>query len=126
MTDRDDIVQAEDAVEDARETMLGTVHEIARQLAPRHLVGELWEDAKVKGADLAEEAVDAVKARPLAATGIVAALAMFFTRKPLMNMAGKMVGRGGKTKKRVPAKPPSTPRKSRARARKPAQTEKAK
>lgn len=124
MTDRDEIAQAEDAVEDARETMLGTVHEIARQLAPRHLVGELWEDAKVKGADLAEEAVDAVKARPLAATGIAAALAMFFTRKPLMNMAGKMVGRGGKAKKRAPAKPPSTPRKP--RARKPAQTEKSK
>ncbi|MEO7864871.1 MAG: hypothetical protein ABIR63_03245 [Sphingomicrobium sp.] len=115
MIDQDDIESAEEAVDRARETMLGTVHEIARNLAPRHLVGELWEDAKVKGADLAEEAVDAVKARPLAATGIAAALAMFFTRKPLMNMAGRMVGRGGKAKKRAPESMTKTTRKPRAR-----------
>lgn len=102
MTDNRDLAAAEDEVERAKERMLGTVHDISRQLQPHHLVAELWEDAKVKGADLAEEAVDAIKARPLAATGIVAAIAMFLAREPLFGMAGKLVG--GKSKKPVPAK----------------------
>ena len=49
----------------------------------------LWDDAKDKGADLAEEAVDAVKARPLAATGILAGLALFLAREPIADLAGK-------------------------------------
>ena len=88
MTDDRDLSAAEDEVERAKDRMLGTVRDISRQLQPHHLVAELWEDAKIKGADLAEEAVDAVKARPLAATGIVAAIAMFFAREPLMGMDG--------------------------------------
>jgi len=106
MTDDRDLSAAEDEVERAKDRMLGTVRDISRQLQPHHLVAELWEDAKIKGADLAEEAVDAVKARPLAATGIVAAIAMFLAREPLMGMAGKLVGgkKDKKGKKAVPAK----------------------
>jgi phage protein D len=66
----------------------------------------MWEDAKDKGADLAENAVDAVRARPLASTGVVAAVAMFLAREPLMELAGKLAGRkkktGGKTKQKKP------------------------
>ena len=107
MTNNRELAAAEDEVERARERMLGTVHDISRQLQPHHLVAELWEDAKIKGADLAEEAVDAVKARPLAATGIVAAIAMFLAREPIMGLAGKLVG-GKKSKKTVPAKAAKT------------------
>ena len=77
------IARAEAAVEAARDRLIDTVQDIAQQLEPRRLIGELWEDAKNKGADLAEEAVDAVMARPLAATGVVAAIAMFLAREPI-------------------------------------------
>ena len=40
---------------------------------------------------MAEDAVDAVRARPLAATGVVAAIAMFLAREPLIDLAGKLV-----------------------------------
>jgi hypothetical protein len=66
---------------------------------------EAWEKAKDKGADLAENAVDAVRARPLAATGVVAAITMFLAREPLMDLAGKMV-EGAKEKSRKRRKAP--------------------
>ena len=52
---------------------------------------EVWEKAKDKGADLAEDAVDAVRARPYAATGVVAAIAMFIAREPIMGLSGKLM-----------------------------------
>jgi hypothetical protein len=54
-------------------------------------MGDAWEAAKSKGADLAEDAVDAVRARPFAATGIVAAITMFLAREPLMDLAGQLL-----------------------------------
>jgi hypothetical protein len=99
MSDRLPIIAAEAEVERSRARLVDTVQLLARQLEPRRLVRELWEDAKVKGADLAEDAVDAVKARPLASTGIVAALAMFLAREPLMDMAGKVTSSIGEKRK---------------------------
>ena len=52
-----------------------------------NLARDAWEAAKDKGADLAEDAVDAVAKRPVAATGVVAAIAMFLAREPLMDAA---------------------------------------
>jgi len=72
--------------------------ELKEQLTPRHIMGEIFEGAKSKGADLAEEAVDAVRARPIAATGVVAAIAIFLAREPLIDLAGKFV-RGKPAKK---------------------------
>lgn len=100
MTEDPRIARAEAAVEAARDRLIDTVQDIAQQLEPRRLIGELWEDAKNKGADLAEEAVDAVKARPLAATGVVAAIAMFLAREPIADLAGKMLDGFGDKKKR--------------------------
>ena len=86
------VLAARAEVEIARKRMLETLGELQRQFAPRALVREAWETAREKGAELAEETVDAVKARPLAATGVVAAITMFLAREPLMNLAGKLVG----------------------------------
>ncbi|HEY7006260.1 MAG TPA: DUF3618 domain-containing protein [Sphingomicrobium sp.] len=92
---------AEFRVDRARSKMIATLQEISQQLQPHRLVEEAWEKAKDKGADLAENAVDAVRARPLAATGVVAAITMFLAREPLMGLAGKLVdGAKGKSKKR--------------------------
>lgn len=79
----------------ARARLVGTAQDLQTRLSPKLLAQNAWEGAKDKGADLAEDAVDAVKKRPLAATGIVAAIAMFLAREPLKDLAGKLVG-GGK------------------------------
>ena len=84
----------------ARAELMETARELQERLSPAVLAQNAWEGAKSKGADLAEDAVDAVRKRPAIATGIVAALAMFFAREPLMD-AGKKLTSGAKTKRRA-------------------------
>ncbi|MEO6433126.1 MAG: DUF3618 domain-containing protein [Sphingomicrobium sp.] len=91
MSDDPALVAARIEVERARARLIDTAGELQERLKPRTLAREAWEGAKLKGADLAEDAVDAVKARPLAAGGIVAAIAMFLAREPLINMAGQVL-----------------------------------
>ena len=112
MTDSPEIAEARSEVERRRSRLMGTAHELQARLSPGTLAKGAWQGAKEKGADLAEDAVDAVRARPIAATGAVAALAIFLAREPLMSLAGKLMT--GVSKKR-------TTRKS--RKSKPSQTE---
>jgi hypothetical protein len=69
---------------------MDTAQQLQHRLSPNVLARDAWDGAKEKGASLAEEAVDAVKARPLTAGGVVAALAMFLAREPLMDLAGQL------------------------------------
>ena len=77
------IAEAQVVVDDAREALIDTARELQQRLQPKTLAREAWESAKVKGADLAEDAVDAVKRRPVATGGIIAAIAMFLAREPI-------------------------------------------
>ena len=77
------IAEAEAGVDRSREQLLETARELGQLLAPRKLARDAWENAKVRGADLAEDAVDAVKKRPVAATGLIAAVTMFLAREPI-------------------------------------------
>jgi hypothetical protein len=99
------VVEARLEADRARAKLLDSVHEIETyaltlrdRLTPRRIVGGIVQGAKSKGADLAEDAVDAVRARPIAATGAVAAIALFLAREPLIDLAGKLIG-GKSTKK---------------------------
>jgi hypothetical protein len=103
-----EIAAARIEVERSRAQVLSKAHELQERLSPKVLAKGAWEGAKEKGADLAENAVDTVRARPLAATGVVAAITMFLAREPLIDLAGKVVGGIGAKKK--PAKSPRTPR----------------
>jgi len=106
-------------VERSRERLIETAQALARQLEPGRIARGLWDDAKDKGADLAEEAVDAVKARPIAATGIAAGLALFLAREPIAELAGKWWN-GARTRK----KSKGTAAQTRARPRNQEPTEK--
>ena len=70
-------------VERTKAALLDTVNQLLERFQPHNLVDDLWESAKNKGADLAEDAVDAVAKRPVAVGGVLAALAMFLAREPL-------------------------------------------
>jgi hypothetical protein len=109
VTDTPEIAAARIEVERRRARMMGVATELQHRLAPSTLARNTWEGAKEKGADLAEDAVDAVRARPIAATGIVAAVTMFLARAPLMNLAGKLVRKDKvKNKAKTKAKPKKT------------------
>ena len=101
MTDSPEIAAARTEAERQRSRLMATAHELQERLSPGTLARGAWQGAKEKGADLAEDAVDVVRARPLAATGVVAAITMFLARQPLMDLAGRLVdGAKGKSKKR--------------------------
>ena len=111
MKDTPEIAAARIEAERRRARVMATAQELQDRLSPRTLARNTWQGAKEKGADLAEDAVDAVKTRPIAAGGIVAAIAMFLAREPLMDLAGKIVdGVGEKRKTRKAAK--ANPRQS--------------
>jgi hypothetical protein len=78
---------------------MATAQELQERLSPKTLAKGAWQGAKEKGADLAENTVDAVKSRPLAATGVVAAITMFLAREPLIDLAAKLVGSVGDKRK---------------------------
>lgn len=86
------IAAARVKAEAARAKLMDSARELQVRISPKTLAHNAWEGAKMKGADLAEEAVDAVRSRPLAATGVVAAIAMFLAREPLMDLADKVAG----------------------------------
>jgi hypothetical protein len=88
--DTPEIAAARINAERARARMMASAHQLQERLSPRTLAANAWEGAKMKGADLAEDAVDAVKRRPAAAGSVAAALVLFLARHPLMDLAGKM------------------------------------
>ena len=90
MTDSPQIAAARIEVERSRARVMSTAQELQERLSPKTLAKNTWQGAKEKGADLAEDAVDAVRTRPIAAGGIVAAITMFLAREPLMDLAGKL------------------------------------
>ena len=107
MTDTPEITAARAEVERSRSRVMATAHELQDRLSPKTLAKGAWEGAKEKGAGLAEDAVDAVKSRPLATTGVIAAITMFLAREPLMDLANKVVdGVGEKRKTRKARKAP--------------------
>ena len=79
-------------VERSRAQMLDTARLLQQRLEPGKLTRDAWQSAKEKGADLAEDAVDAVRKRPYAAGGAVAAIALFIAREPIMELFGKLSG----------------------------------
>lgn len=91
MSDAPEVAAARADAERSRAQLMATAHQLQERLSPKVLARDAWQGAKEKGADLAEDAVDAVRARPVAATGIVAAVAMFLGREPLMDLAGRLV-----------------------------------
>ena len=79
-------------VERSRAQFVDTARELQIRLQPGKLTRDAWQSAKEKGADAVEDAVDAVRRRPYAAGGVVAAVALFIAREPVMELFGKLAG----------------------------------
>ena len=88
--DTPEVAAARIEAERSRARLMDTARILQDRLSPGTLARDAWEGAKVKGADLAEDAVDAVRKRPAIAGGVAAAIALFLAREPLKDLAGKM------------------------------------
>ena len=106
MRDTPEILAARAEANRRRSVVMASAQELQERLSPKVLAKGAWQGAKERGADLAEDAVDAVKARPAAVGGVAAAIAMFLAREPIKDAAVKiydaMTSRGD-TKKRPAA-----------------------
>ena len=105
MTDTPKVLAAKADAEQAQARFMATLHELQHRVAPGTLASNAWSGAKNKGADLAEDAVDAVRRRPLTATGVAAAVAVFIAREPLWDFATKLVGKAKDADKKTERKP---------------------
>lgn len=110
MKDTTEIIAARAEVDRRRARVMETAHELQDRLSPKTLATNAWQGAKEKSADLAVDAVDAVRSRPLTTTGVVAAITMFLAREPLIDLAGRLadsVGDKRKARKARKAQPKS-------------------
>ena len=96
-----EIVAARIEAERARARLMETAHRLQARISPGTLASNAWQGAKEKGANLAENAVDAVRKRPIAVTGVIAAITLFLAREPLMDLAEKVTD---KVKNKAPRK----------------------
>ena len=101
MSDTPEVAARRIEVERSRARLMAAAHALQERLSPQTLARNTWEGAKEKGASLAEDAVDAVRARPVAAGGVVAALTMFLAREPIMDLAGSMFGKDKREARRT-------------------------
>ena len=90
MTDTPQVAAARIDVARRKGELLETVHELQARLQPRTLASDAWAKARNKGADMAEDAVDVVKARPAAAGGAAAALGLFLAWRPIKAAAVRL------------------------------------
>lgn len=116
-----EIVAARAEVERTRTRLIDTARELQERVSPKTLAHNVWEGAKEKGAGLAEEAVDAVRKRPIVAGGVIAALALFLGRDPLMDLAAKVLN--GKDEPAKPAAKRGTRSAKPKKSSKPSKTE---
>jgi Protein of unknown function (DUF3618) len=100
--DPPEVLAARIETERTRARLMDTAQRLQARISPGTLASNAWQGAKDKGADMAENAVDAVRKRPVAATGVIAAIALFLAREPLKDLAGKIAdGASGKRSKKT-------------------------
>ena len=84
------IEQARRDADAARRRLLATASELQERLRPGTIASNAWEGVKDKSGELADDAVEAVKARPVAAASVLAALTLFLARHPLKSPVSRL------------------------------------
>jgi len=79
----DDLKLAKRDAELARRRLAATAAELQQRLKPGTLAHNAWAGVKDKSGEIAEDAVEAVKARPVPVAAALAAFTLFLARAPL-------------------------------------------
>ena len=74
----------------ARRQLLATASELQERLRPGTIASNAWEGVKDRGGELADDAVGAVKDRPLAAASVLAAFTLFLARRPIRSAVSRL------------------------------------
>lgn len=85
-----ELVAAKAQAEAARARLMDTVGELQHRLSPATIAGNAWDGVKEKTTDVAEGAVEAVKARPVAVSAGLAAFTLFLARSPIRSTLSRL------------------------------------
>ena len=79
----------------AKKRLASSAAALQYRLKPGTIVNNAWEGVRDKGSEIADDAMQAVKERPAAASGVLAAIAIFLARHPLARVTSRIFSRGG-------------------------------
>jgi len=85
-----ELIAAKSQAEAARARLMATVAELQDRLSPSTIAGNAWDGVKEKTSDVAEGAVEAVKARPVVVSAGLAAFALFLARSPIRSAVSRL------------------------------------
>ena len=74
----------------ARQRLLATASELQERLRPGTIASNAWEGVKDRSGELADDAVEAVKERPVAAASVLAAFTLFLARRPIRSAVSRL------------------------------------
>lgn len=80
-------------VEQAKDRLANSIGAVKKRLTPKALANEAIDTLKVKAADTAEASVQAVKANPSKAVGVVAAAVLLLFRKPIFSAMQRLTNK---------------------------------
>jgi hypothetical protein len=95
-------------VERAHKKLSATLGTLQEKLRPTTLVNNAWDGVRDKSGELADDALQAVKDRPVAVSGVVAAIALFVAREPLWRLVSTLLPAGNEKKRARKSRPPKT------------------
>ncbi|MGZ8285893.1 MAG: DUF3618 domain-containing protein [Allosphingosinicella sp.] len=78
-----EISMAKQEAERARRRLASTAAELQQRLKPGTIASNAWAGVKDKSGEIADDAVEAVKARPVPVAAALTAFALFLARAPL-------------------------------------------
>ena len=88
-----DLARARYEALQARKRLLATAGALQYRLKPATIANNAWEGVRDKSSEVADGALQAVKERPAAASGVAAAIFIFLARHPLMRTAARVFSR---------------------------------
>ena len=80
-----DIEMAQAAVGQARNRFASTAAALRYRVSPGTIAGNAWDGVASKSSALAEDALEAVRRRPMTVSGVLAGIVLFLAREPLWN-----------------------------------------
>lgn len=86
---------AKQEAEQARRRLAATAAELQQRLKPGTLASNAWAGVKDKSGEMADDAVEAVKARPVPVAAVLAAFTLFLARAPLRAAVTRLFSGGG-------------------------------
>ena len=90
MTGTREITRAKQEAELARRQLLATAGELQQRLKPTNIASNAWEGVTDKAGEFADDAVQAVKARPVAVSAALGAFTLFLARAPIRSAVSRL------------------------------------